>query len=73
MKLGWNSIECELDKVERQLQFTSMLSRLRLFIPTTESKEQAEKLLNEAEQTCLISNSMSCESRIESDIIFSED
>lgn len=74
-KFDWDSIECEsegeLDKVERKLQFTRVLSRVRLFIPKTESKEKAEKLLNKAEEACLVGNSISCESRIECEIIFS--
>ena len=74
-KLEWNSIECEsegeLDTVERKVQFTSTLSKVRLFIPETESKDKAERLLNKAEETCLISNSMTCESRIECEVIFS--
>lgn len=74
-KLEWNSIECEsegeLDKVEKKVKFTNVVSKVRLFIPTTENKEKAERLLNRAEETCLISNSLSCESRIECEIIFS--
>ena len=73
-KLEWISIECvsdgELDKVERKVQFTNIMSKIRLFIPTTESKEKAEKLLIKAEGACLISNSLSCESRIECEILF---
>lgn len=76
-KFEWCSIECEsegnLDKVERKVQFTNVISKVRLLIPTTETKEKAEKLLHKAEDTCLISNSMSCESRIECEIIFSDE
>ena len=76
-RLEWDSIECVsegvLDKVERKVQFTSVLSRVRLFIPTADSKEKAEKLLIKAEQTCLISNSMSCNSHIEYEISVSSE
>ncbi len=76
-KLEWDSIECvsegELDKVERKMQFTRVLSRVRLSIPSTENKEKAERLLNRAEETCIISNSLSCESHIECEIAFSDD
>lgn len=76
-KFEWDSIECEsegeLDKIERKIQFTSVLSKVRLLIPKTESKEKAEKLLNKAEGACLISNSISCESHVECEIIFSDD
>ena len=75
-RFEWHSIECEsegeLDRVERRVQFTKVLSKVRLSIPATENKEKAEKLLNKAEETCLISNSISCESHIECEIIFSD-
>ena len=76
-KLQWISIECEsegvLDKIERTVQFTEVLSKVRLFIPTTENKEKAEKLLNKADETCFISNSILCNSRIECEVIFSDE
>ncbi|MEZ5572151.1 MAG: OsmC family protein [Halioglobus sp.] len=72
-KLEWHSIECEssgvLDKVERKMQFTSVLNKVRLFIPSNESQERAQRLIIKAEETCLISNSLSCESHIECEII----
>ena len=74
-KLEWVSVECEsvgeLDKVERKAQFIGLLSKVRLVIPRNENKEKAERLLIKAEETCLISNSLSCESRIECEIILS--
>lgn len=76
-KFEWNAIECEtegkLDKVERKMQFTQVMSKVKLFVPTTQSKEKAEKLLHKAEETCLITNSLSCESGIECEIIFSDE
>lgn len=72
-KLEWHSIECdsegELDKVDRKVQFTNVLNKVRLFIPENESEEKANRILLKAEDTCLISNSLSCESRIECEII----
>lgn len=72
----WLTIECEsdgtLDKVERKIQFTDILSKVTLCIPTTESTEKAEKLLLKAEETCFVSNSMTCDSRMECEIIVSE-
>jgi uncharacterized OsmC-like protein len=71
--LEWHSIECdsegELDKVDRKVQFTNVLNKVRLFIPENESEEKANRILLKAEETCLISNSLSCESRIECEII----
>ena len=74
-QLEWNSIECEsvgtLDKVERKVQFTHIVSKMYLSIPNTESKDKAEKLLNKAESVCLISNSISCECSVECEVVFS--
>lgn len=73
-KFEWSSIECEsvgeLNKVDRKVKFTSVLSNVRLCIPENENKEKAERLLIKADETCLVSNSLSCESRIECEIIF---
>lgn len=76
-QLEWNAIECEsvgtLDKVERKAQFTHIMSKISLRIPANESKEKAERLLNKAEDACLISNSLSCESHIECEIVFNDE
>lgn len=72
-KLEWVSIECEscgeLDKVDRKVQFTNILTKVRLSIPKSGKKEKAERLLIKAEEACLITNSLSCESYIECEII----
>lgn len=76
-KLEWKSIECvsegTLDKVERKIQFTHVLSRIKLHIPTTESKAKAEKLLHKADEACFVSNSISCASGIECKILLSDE
>jgi uncharacterized OsmC-like protein len=74
-KFEWDSIECESDgepsKVENKVQFTGIVTRVKLLIPSSESTEKSEKLLNKAEETCLINNSLSCKSRIECEIVVS--
>lgn len=76
-KLEWNSIECESDgelsKVENIVQFTGIVTRVKLSIPSSASVGKAEKLLNKAEATCLISNSLVCKSRIECDVVVSDE
>lgn len=73
-KLVWQSIDCEavgtLDKVERDMLFTNVTTKVRLVIPVVESKERAEKILIKAEQACLITNSMSCDLQLECEIVF---
>jgi len=72
-KFEWLSITCEssgeLKKVDKQTKFTSLVSRAKLIVPLGTSVDVGEKLLHKAEQTCFISNSLSCESRIEYEII----
>jgi peroxiredoxin-like protein len=72
-KLEWLSIECEsageLAKDDKKIHFTNILTKAKLSIPATENIEKAKKLLNKAEETCLISNSLSCESRLEYEVI----
>lgn len=75
-KLEWHTIECEsegvLDKIERKILFTKVSSKVKLTIPNGEDRDKAEKLLNKAEDSCLISNSISCEAHIEIEIIISD-
>ena len=72
-RLEWLSIECEsqgeLDTVDRKIQFTKISTKARLVISSAEYKNKAEKLLNKAEQTCIISNSLSVESHLECEIV----
>jgi peroxiredoxin-like protein len=73
-KLDWISIECEangeLSRVERVTQFTKIMIKVKLLIPKQENFEKAVRLLNKAEQTCLISNSLTAETHIECEVVF---
>lgn len=75
-RLDWISIECEskgeLARVDRVTQFTKIKIKVRLVIPKQENAEKAVKLLNKAEQSCLISNSLTAESHIDCDVVFEE-
>jgi len=74
-KMDWLSIECEsegvLDKVEKKMLFTRINTRVKLLIPSSTDTEKAVKLLNKAEEACLISNSLTAESHIECEIVVS--
>ncbi len=69
----WLSIECEstgtLDKVGHKIQFTNVQTRARLTIASAEQIKKAEKLLNKAEETCFVSNTLSCPSHLEIEIV----
>jgi peroxiredoxin-like protein len=68
----WISLECntqgELDKLAGKAQFTKIAIVAKLVIGIDESSEKGERLLNKAEQSCLITNSLSSESHLECEI-----
>lgn len=71
-KFEWISVKCEsqgdLENVNRKIQFTRVRTKAILVIPKEQNAEKAEQLLNKAEETCFISNSLSCESLFECEI-----
>jgi peroxiredoxin-like protein len=72
-KLEWTGIECEsegtLDKVDKKVRFTHVLTKAKLCIPASVDVEAAQKALLKAEETCLVSNSLICEVHLEFEII----
>ena len=71
--LEWTSIECQsegtLDRVNSKVQFTRMVTRATLTLPDTQDSAAAQAALNKAEQTCFISNSLSCQSTLECELL----
>jgi organic hydroperoxide reductase OsmC/OhrA len=71
-KLPWSALDCDvvgtLDRVERQLRFTEFLVRARLQVPSGVHREQGQELLKRAEQTCLISNSLTASRHLEATV-----
>lgn len=69
----WLDIECHsegvLDKVDRKMQFTAVKTYVKLTIAASGSVELANKLLHKAEESCLVSNSLSSQTNIECEII----
>ena len=63
-KLVWTEIECEvaatLERLDGKTRFTNVKIRPTLEIVGSES-EKAQKILQQAEDSCLITNSLSCE------------
>ena len=72
-KFDWLSIECQstgiLDKVERSVKFTKITTAVKLVIADGISKDKAAKLLQKAEDLCLISNSLSCSCHLEIEVL----
>jgi organic hydroperoxide reductase OsmC/OhrA len=60
--LAWTSLECDvtgtLDRVERTTRFVGFAIRARLTVPDGTDSDRARRILEKAEQNCLISNSL---------------
>jgi uncharacterized OsmC-like protein len=71
-QLCWLSIECEvvgqLDRVDRLLQFTDFCIHARLDLPPGTDERLARQVLERAESTCLITNSLKASCRLEATI-----
>jgi len=71
-KLPWSSLRCDvegtLDREDRVAQFTAFLVRASLEVPAGTNEEQAQRLLERAEQSCLITNSLKGASRLEASV-----
>ena len=72
-KLEWESLEASadgvLERVERVTKFTSVTVKATLTVPADTDEEKARRLLQKAEDACLITNSMTAETHLEADII----
>lgn len=71
-QLPWVSLSCTaegvLDRVERQLRFTSVVVRASLRVPSTVDADRARRVLERAERSCLVTNSLAAESSLEADV-----
>lgn len=71
-KLEWSRLSCDvegvLERVEKTLEFTQMRLRVSLAIPATTDAARARLLLEKAEQSCLITNSMTSSNTLQIDI-----
>lgn len=71
-KLEWVSLRCQvegtLERVERVTQFTGFVVRASLQVPPGTDEARARSLLEKAEKTCLISNSLKGNCQLEASI-----
>ena len=60
---AWTSLECDvtgtLDRIERTTRFVAFEIRARLRVPPGTDPDRARQVLEKAERSCLISNSLS--------------
>jgi len=73
-KLAWTSLDVQadgtLDKVERATRFTKIEVRATLRVPAGVDAARAQRLLERAEQICLISNSLVCPRHLDASVEF---
>ncbi|MEM7455895.1 MAG: OsmC family protein [Planctomycetota bacterium] len=71
-KYEWTALRCEvsgtLDKVERAMQFTGFEVKAHLTIPEGADEGRAQRLLEKAEATCFITNSLKADPHLETTI-----
>ena len=72
-KFEWQGLECsvegKLDRVEGKSRFTHMHVKATLRVPAGTDQAKAVKLLEKAEQVCLVSNSLLAERHLEPIVI----
>ncbi|MDO6460838.1 OsmC family protein [Granulosicoccaceae sp. 1_MG-2023] len=72
-KFDWIAIRCEtdaiLDKPERLPMFTRLDLRVTLTVAAGTDKAEAEKLLQRAKDICLVTNSMTAEKTLTTEIV----
>lgn len=62
------NVEGVLDTVERKMKFTTMQIQANLLVPEEVDHERAKKLLEKAEDSCLITNSMTAAITLETSV-----
>ena len=72
-KLVWNNLEASaegvLERVDRVTRFTTITVSATLTVPAGTNIDKARQLLEKAEAACLITNSLSGETHLETEII----
>jgi peroxiredoxin-like protein len=70
--LGWSSLECRArgtaDRVERAMRFTEIVVHATLRVPAGTDEAKARRLLEKAEQGCLIRNSLTSDVHLQAEV-----
>ena len=71
-KLEWSELSCEadgtLEMIERKTQFTKININASLKINSQEDQEKAVQLLEKAENSCLITNSLTAKTHLKTNV-----
>lgn len=74
-KFTWTALsattEGRLERADGKMKFTQFTTKATLTVPAGADVERARKMLERAEQTCLIANSLSSERHLEATVKFS--
>ena len=72
-KLNWEALSCEvtgtLERVDRVVQFTELKIAAELRIDPQENADKASRLLEKAEQNCLVTNSLTAKTQLEITVV----
>lgn len=72
-KFSWNELSADveglLERVDGVSRFTRFTTRARLVVPAGSDEKRARSLLEKAEKVCLISNSLSGERHLDSEVV----
>jgi peroxiredoxin-like protein len=72
-KLPWSNLEASaegvLERVDRVTRFTSFTVTATLTVPQDTNIDKARRLLEKAEEACLVTNSMIAESHLEANVV----
>lgn len=67
-RLPWTSVECnaegKLERVDGAMRFTEFTVNATLQVPPDTDEQKAHRILEKAEATCLVTNSMSADRRL---------
>lgn len=76
-KLDWEALSCDvsgvLENVDKKLQFTEFRIDTELLIEKSADVNKAERLLEKAEGSCLISNSLNAKMTLSTNVTTSQD
>jgi len=67
-RLPWESVEChaegKLERVDSTMRFTEFTVNATLHVPPDTDEQKAHRILEKAEATCLVTNSLSASRRL---------
>lgn len=72
-RFEYNSISCEaegvLDRVENVTRFTAFLLNITVHVPPGTDVDKAERLIEKSDHVCLVSNSLTADTILETTIV----